>query len=95
VQHDWTACFFLHKGERARRRDLRTHKYAAVMCCDMLQKVRQLIISTHTNSSNIRKTMLSEVEPEPLVTQPVVKYTCAAPPITPKVPHSLQNVGYT
>ncbi|WIA12183.1 hypothetical protein OEZ85_012254 [Tetradesmus obliquus] len=38
VQHDWTACFFLHKGERARRRDLRTHQYAAVMCCDMLHK---------------------------------------------------------
>ncbi|WIA31596.1 hypothetical protein OEZ86_002484 [Tetradesmus obliquus] len=38
VQHDWTACFFLHKGERARRRDLRTHLYAAVMCCDMLHK---------------------------------------------------------
>lgn len=39
VQHDWTACVFLHKGERARRRDLRTHLYAAVMCCDMLHKV--------------------------------------------------------
>jgi hypothetical protein len=40
VQHDWTACFYLHRDERARRRDLRTHKYAAVMCCNMLQQVQ-------------------------------------------------------
>ncbi|KAI5008749.1 hypothetical protein ZWY2020_009797 [Hordeum vulgare] len=30
--HDWTACPYAHKGERARRRDPRRFSYAAVSC---------------------------------------------------------------
>ncbi|WIA31545.1 hypothetical protein OEZ86_002436 [Tetradesmus obliquus] len=37
-QHDWTVCFYSHPGEKACRRDLRLHSYAAVMCSDMLLK---------------------------------------------------------
>lgn len=34
--HNWVECFCAHPGEKARRRDLRIHQYAAVMCSDML-----------------------------------------------------------
>ncbi|WIA11460.1 hypothetical protein OEZ85_011576 [Tetradesmus obliquus] len=37
-QHDWTVCFYSHPGEKACRRDLRLHSYAAVMCSNMLHK---------------------------------------------------------
>lgn len=30
--HDWWACPFAHEGEKARRRDPRTHNYVAVAC---------------------------------------------------------------
>ena len=30
--HDWTACPYAHKGERARRRDPRSFSYLAVTC---------------------------------------------------------------
>ena len=32
--HDWTACPYAHKGERARRRDPRRFPYVAVSCPD-------------------------------------------------------------
>ncbi|GAB4815716.1 hypothetical protein N2152v2_002762 [Parachlorella kessleri] len=33
-QHDWTTCPFMHPGEKARRRNPRTHKYDGVPCPD-------------------------------------------------------------
>lgn len=38
AQHDWSSCFYAHPGEKAVRRNLKTHKYSAVMCSDMLHK---------------------------------------------------------
>lgn len=34
-QHDWTECPYAHPGERARRRDLRTHHYSSEFCKSM------------------------------------------------------------
>ncbi|WIA11186.1 hypothetical protein OEZ85_011316 [Tetradesmus obliquus] len=35
-QHDWSTCFYAHPQERARRRSLLRHSYAAVLCPDMV-----------------------------------------------------------
>lgn len=33
--HDWTTCPFAHAGEKAVRRDPRTHDYTGIACPDM------------------------------------------------------------
>lgn len=33
--HDWTVCPFAHAGEKAVRRDPRTHNYTGIACPDM------------------------------------------------------------
>ncbi|BDA43912.1 probable zinc finger CCCH domain-containing protein 54 at N-terminal half [Coccomyxa sp. Obi] len=35
VPHEWSVCPFAHQGEKAVRRDLRTHYYTGVVCPDM------------------------------------------------------------
>ncbi|CAL8469899.1 g9441 [Coccomyxa elongata] len=35
VPHEWSVCPFAHNGEKAVRRDLRTHYYTGVVCPDM------------------------------------------------------------
>jgi hypothetical protein len=34
VPHNWKQCVFAHWGEKARRRDLRTHAYSSQLCPD-------------------------------------------------------------
>ncbi|WIA44428.1 hypothetical protein OEZ86_007189 [Tetradesmus obliquus] len=34
VPHNWQQCVFAHWGEKARRRDLRTHTYSSQLCPD-------------------------------------------------------------
>lgn len=41
VPHEWSVCPFAHNGEKAVRRDLRTHYYTGVVCPDM-KKVHTL-----------------------------------------------------
>ncbi len=33
--HDWSSCNFTHPGEKARRRDPKTHSYTGIACPDM------------------------------------------------------------
>lgn len=49
--HDWSDCPFSHPGEKARRRDPKTHNYTGIACPDM-KKVREKLnckLTFHTS----------------------------------------------
>ncbi|KAK9144613.1 hypothetical protein Sjap_004516 [Stephania japonica] len=53
--HDWTSCPFLHKGEKARRRDPQKYHYSAEMCPGHRAKgVRRLVEGSSGGDQTVR-----------------------------------------
>lgn len=52
--HDWASCHFAHPGEKAKRRNIRTHSYDCEMCPEIVKvrSVAALRVWTATLTAN-------------------------------------------